>query len=86
MWMICLSANIAQQRLRFLDRLKKETFEFTTQDEGKMSFIGMTITKMKVSEGYLVSQEGYRQGLIMSRFAYDLKNHVGHGDSPASDH
>ena len=32
-----------------------------------------------------MSQEGYRQEL-MSRFSYDLKNHVGYGNSPASDH
>ena len=72
-------------RLKFLERLKKEKFEFTTQDGDKMSYIGMTITKVKGPEGYLVSQEGYRQEL-MSRFAYDLKNHVGYGNSPASDH
>jgi hypothetical protein len=63
---------------------KLEKFEFTTQEGDKLSYIGMTIQKMRGPDGYLVSQEGYRQEL-MSRFAYDIDKFEGHGNTPAGD-
>jgi hypothetical protein len=71
-----------EARLKFLSQLSKETFEYTSQDGDRISYLGMTI--QKTDKGYKVSQEDYRKELL-TRFAEDINQYQGEGGAPAGD-